>query len=76
MRSLLPDDQVVEVDTLLVLLFDLADDGAEVLDILSVSERSALCLLKASNTSTPRIQIDKSLQRDWLVLVECGEDEY
>lgn len=47
MRGLLPDDQVIEVDTLLVLLLDLADDGTEVFDVLNVPEISVLCLLKA-----------------------------
>lgn len=32
---LLADDEVVEVITLLVLLLDLADDGAEVLNVLN-----------------------------------------
>lgn len=34
MIGLLPDDEVVEVDTLLALLLDLADDRAEVLNVL------------------------------------------
>lgn len=44
--GLLPDNEVVEVDTLLVLLLDLADDGAEVLDVLDDSNGSVSCFLK------------------------------
>lgn len=43
MKGLLPDNEVVEVDTLLVLLLDLADDGAEVLDVLNNPEISVSC---------------------------------
>lgn len=43
MAGLLPDDEVVEVDALLVLLLNLTDDGAEVLDVLNDPGILVLC---------------------------------
>lgn len=42
LESLLADDEVVELETLLVLLLDLTDDGAEVLNVLKIRSISTM----------------------------------
>lgn len=57
MIGLLPDDEVVEIDTLLVLLLDLADDRAEVLNVLKKSWHQHRVGWKVGWISTPATQV-------------------